>query len=379
MDQAILYANERVQFGQKLIAFPRVADKIAMMAAEIMIARQISYYAAREKDKGRRCDLEAGMAKLLAARVAWAAADNAAADPWRQRLCAGVPDFPHPVRRPHPVDLRGRGGNPGAGDRAAAARRAELASYFHGGSWPGSSRGARPGRLRIIFGGCHTSEIAASPRPMPPWGEGNRIEPPAKSQAWPAAQLLAPASLRRYEAPLRAESITGGTMTTVAEATTPSRPIPFREVWLISAGHMMTHWYPSTFYLLLPADRGEPRPELRPDRLDPDCPIRGRGDVQHSGRHVGRCGRPQGPADGDRPVLDRRALSRHGPHPQLLDDARLRGVRGHRQQSLASDRDPAAGAELSAAPRPRGVDPLRWAAISATRWRRWSSARCSRC
>ena len=77
MEEAITYANERVQFGQKLIAFPRVADKIAMMAAEIMIARQISYYAAREKDKGRRCDLEAGMAKLLAARVAWTAADNA--------------------------------------------------------------------------------------------------------------------------------------------------------------------------------------------------------------------------------------------------------------------------------------------------------------
>ena len=77
MEQAIGYANERVQFGQKLMAFARVADKIAMMAAEIMIARQISYYAAREKDKGRRCDLEAGMAKLLAARVAWAAADNA--------------------------------------------------------------------------------------------------------------------------------------------------------------------------------------------------------------------------------------------------------------------------------------------------------------
>ena len=71
------YAEERVQFGQPLIAFPRVADKLAMMAAEIMIARQITYYAAREKDSGRRCDLEAGMAKLLAARVAWAAADNA--------------------------------------------------------------------------------------------------------------------------------------------------------------------------------------------------------------------------------------------------------------------------------------------------------------
>ncbi|MBO0751505.1 MAG: acyl-CoA dehydrogenase family protein [Bradyrhizobiaceae bacterium] len=77
MEQAMAYAQERVQFGKKLIEFPRVADKVAMMAAEIMIARQVTYAAAREKDKGRRCDLEAGMAKLLAARVAWAAADNA--------------------------------------------------------------------------------------------------------------------------------------------------------------------------------------------------------------------------------------------------------------------------------------------------------------
>ena len=77
LELGLRYAKERAQFGKKLIAFPRVADKIAMMAAEIMIARRISYYAAREKDKGRRCDLEAGMAKLLAARVAWAAADNA--------------------------------------------------------------------------------------------------------------------------------------------------------------------------------------------------------------------------------------------------------------------------------------------------------------
>ena len=77
MELALRYAQERVQFGEPLIAFPRVADKIAMMAAEIMIARQITYFAAREKDSGRRCDLEAGMAKLLAARVAWAAADNA--------------------------------------------------------------------------------------------------------------------------------------------------------------------------------------------------------------------------------------------------------------------------------------------------------------
>ncbi|MFT4080431.1 acyl-CoA dehydrogenase family protein [Rhodomicrobium lacus] len=77
MDLALRYATERVQFGKTLINFPRVSDKIAMMAAETMIARQLTYFAAREKDGGRRCDLEAGMAKLLGARVAWAAADNA--------------------------------------------------------------------------------------------------------------------------------------------------------------------------------------------------------------------------------------------------------------------------------------------------------------
>jgi (2S)-methylsuccinyl-CoA dehydrogenase len=77
MEQALGYAQNRVQFGAPIVTFPRVADKIAMIAVEIMIARQLTYYAAREKDSGRRCDLEAGMAKLLAARVAWAAADNA--------------------------------------------------------------------------------------------------------------------------------------------------------------------------------------------------------------------------------------------------------------------------------------------------------------
>jgi len=77
MELALRYAQERVQFGEALIGFPRVSDKIAMMAVEIMVARQITYFAGRQKDSGRRCDLEAGMAKLLAARVAWAAADNA--------------------------------------------------------------------------------------------------------------------------------------------------------------------------------------------------------------------------------------------------------------------------------------------------------------
>jgi (2S)-methylsuccinyl-CoA dehydrogenase len=77
LDLGLRYGMERVQFGKPIIAFPRVADKLAMMAAEILLARQLTYFAAREKDAGRRCDLEAGMAKLLAARAAWAAADNA--------------------------------------------------------------------------------------------------------------------------------------------------------------------------------------------------------------------------------------------------------------------------------------------------------------
>jgi (2S)-methylsuccinyl-CoA dehydrogenase len=77
LDLGLRYAQERVQFGKPLIAFPRVADKLAMMAAEIHLARQITYFSGREKDAEKRCDLEAGMAKLLAARIAWAAADNA--------------------------------------------------------------------------------------------------------------------------------------------------------------------------------------------------------------------------------------------------------------------------------------------------------------
>jgi (2S)-methylsuccinyl-CoA dehydrogenase len=77
LEEALGYATTRVQFGEPIANFPRVADKLALMAAEIMMARQLTYYAARQKDSGRRCDLEAGMAKLLAARVAWAAADNA--------------------------------------------------------------------------------------------------------------------------------------------------------------------------------------------------------------------------------------------------------------------------------------------------------------
>lgn len=77
LELGLRYAQDRVQFAKPIYAFPRVFGKLAWMVVEIMIARQMTYFSAREKDEGHRCDLEAGMAKLLAARVAWGAADNA--------------------------------------------------------------------------------------------------------------------------------------------------------------------------------------------------------------------------------------------------------------------------------------------------------------
>lgn len=75
-DLAWRYAGDRKQFGAPIVGFPRVADKLALMVAETVLVRELTLYAAEEKDKGRRCDVEAGMAKLLAARLAWASADN---------------------------------------------------------------------------------------------------------------------------------------------------------------------------------------------------------------------------------------------------------------------------------------------------------------
>jgi (2S)-methylsuccinyl-CoA dehydrogenase len=77
LELGLAYAKERIQFAKPIVSFPRVAGKLAWMAGETMIARQLAYFAARQKDSDRRCDIEAGMAKLLGARVAWANADNA--------------------------------------------------------------------------------------------------------------------------------------------------------------------------------------------------------------------------------------------------------------------------------------------------------------
>jgi (2S)-methylsuccinyl-CoA dehydrogenase len=77
LELGLSYARERIQFGKPIVEFPRVYGKLAWMVVETMIAKQLTYFAGREKDSDRRCDIEAGMAKLLAARVAWSNADNA--------------------------------------------------------------------------------------------------------------------------------------------------------------------------------------------------------------------------------------------------------------------------------------------------------------
>lgn len=77
LELGLQYALDRSQFGQAIFNFPRVSNKLVMMAAELVGIRQLTYFSARQKDNDKRCDLEAGMAKMLAARAAWAAADNA--------------------------------------------------------------------------------------------------------------------------------------------------------------------------------------------------------------------------------------------------------------------------------------------------------------
>ena len=69
------YALSRKQFGKPIVNFPRVSDKLAASLVDFVTARELTYVAARAKDCGKRCDIEAGMAKLLAGRAAWSNAD----------------------------------------------------------------------------------------------------------------------------------------------------------------------------------------------------------------------------------------------------------------------------------------------------------------
>ncbi|MFM5923003.1 MAG: acyl-CoA dehydrogenase family protein, partial [Novosphingobium sp.] len=77
LELGLNYALSRKQFGKAIVEFPRVADKLAMSLTDFVLSRELTYAAARAKDTGKRCDIEAGMAKLLAARTAWSNADAA--------------------------------------------------------------------------------------------------------------------------------------------------------------------------------------------------------------------------------------------------------------------------------------------------------------
>lgn len=70
LDAALRYAKERIQFNRPIAEFQVIRHKLAHMATEIEAARQLTWYACAIKDTGRRCDLEAGMAKAFAAEMA---------------------------------------------------------------------------------------------------------------------------------------------------------------------------------------------------------------------------------------------------------------------------------------------------------------------
>lgn len=68
-EDSIRYAQQREQFGQPIANFQAIQFKLADMATQIEAARLLTYQAAAKKDRGERCDLEAGMAKLFASEI----------------------------------------------------------------------------------------------------------------------------------------------------------------------------------------------------------------------------------------------------------------------------------------------------------------------
>jgi (2S)-methylsuccinyl-CoA dehydrogenase len=69
-DAALRYAKERTQFDKPISEFQVIRHKLAHCATQIEAGRQLTWYAARMKDTGKRCDLEAGMAKAFCAEMA---------------------------------------------------------------------------------------------------------------------------------------------------------------------------------------------------------------------------------------------------------------------------------------------------------------------
>ena len=68
-DFALQYSKEREQFGKPICEHQAIRMKLSEMKVELEAARQLTYYAAALKDSGKRCDLEAGMAKVKAAKA----------------------------------------------------------------------------------------------------------------------------------------------------------------------------------------------------------------------------------------------------------------------------------------------------------------------
>jgi (2S)-methylsuccinyl-CoA dehydrogenase len=68
-DFALQYSKEREQFGVPICEHQAIRMKLSEMKVELEAARQLTYYAASLKDSGKRCDLEAGMAKVKAAKA----------------------------------------------------------------------------------------------------------------------------------------------------------------------------------------------------------------------------------------------------------------------------------------------------------------------
>jgi alkylation response protein AidB-like acyl-CoA dehydrogenase len=77
LEDAMAYAQERVQFGVPIGDFQETRFKIARMASEIEAARQLMYYVCTEMDSGRRCDKEAAMVKWFASEMAERVTSNA--------------------------------------------------------------------------------------------------------------------------------------------------------------------------------------------------------------------------------------------------------------------------------------------------------------
>ena len=155
MELGLKYAQERVQFGRPIFEFPRVAGKLAWMAVETMIARQLTYDSARQKDSDRRCDIEAGMAKLLAARVAWSNADNALQIHGGNGYALEYPISPGACATPaSSTSSRARPRSRRRSSPAGCCRHGAEARHQRGVTTPQASGRSAPHRCAVAGEGC---------------------------------------------------------------------------------------------------------------------------------------------------------------------------------------------------------------------------------